>query len=74
MTAIEGLHLGSVHKLVAFEQQAAGLRLWGWVGQPAFSRSQADMQHFFVNGRMVRDKLVTHAVRQAYQDVLYHVR
>ena len=65
---------GFVDNSLAFEQQAAGLRLWGWVGQPAFSRSQADMQHFFVNGRMVRDKLVTHAVRQAYQDVLYHGR
>ncbi|WP_457673636.1 DNA mismatch repair endonuclease MutL [Thiolapillus sp.] len=57
-----------------FEHEAAGLRLWGWIGLPAFSRSQADMQHFFVNGRMVRDKLVSHAVRQAYQDVLYHGR
>ncbi|BAO45010.1 DNA mismatch repair endonuclease MutL [Thiolapillus brandeum] len=57
-----------------FEHEAAGLRLWGWVGLPAFSRSQADMQHFFVNGRMVRDKLVSHAIRQAYQDVLYHGR
>jgi len=50
------------------------LRLWGWVGRPTFSRSQADMQYFYVNGRMVRDKLVTHAIRQAYQDVLYHGR
>jgi DNA mismatch repair protein MutL len=65
---------GFVDNSLAFEQQAAGLRLWGWVGLPTFSRSQADMQHFFVNGRMVRDKLVTHAVRQAYQDVLYHGR
>jgi DNA mismatch repair protein MutL len=65
----------------AFIQQAAfmdfdyqGLRLWGWVAQPTFSRSQADMQYFYVNGRIVRDKLVTHAVRQAYSDVLYHGR
>jgi DNA mismatch repair protein MutL len=50
------------------------LRLWGWVARPTFSRSQADMQYFYVNGRMVRDKLVTHAIRQAYQDVLYHGR
>ncbi|WP_457668755.1 DNA mismatch repair endonuclease MutL [Thiolapillus sp.] len=57
-----------------FEHEAAGLHLSGWIGLPAFSRSQADMQHFFVNGRMVRDKLVTHAIRQAYQDVLYHGR
>ncbi len=56
------------------EFQAGGLRLWGWVGLPTFSRSQADLQYFFVNGRMVRDKLVTHAIRQSYQDVLYHGR
>ena len=57
-----------------FEHAAVGLRLSGWVARPSFSRSQADMQHFYVNRRMVRDKLVTHAVRQAYQDVLYHGR
>ena len=56
------------------EYNAAGMRLWGWVALPTFSRSQADMQYFFVNGRMVRDKLVTHAIRQSYQDVLYHGR
>ena len=50
------------------------LRLWGWVALPTFSRSQADLQHFYVNGRAIRDKLVSHAVRQAYQDVLYHGR
>ncbi len=56
------------------EFQAAGMRLWGWVALPTFSRSQADLQYFFVNGRIVRDKLVTHAIRQSYQDVLYHGR
>lgn len=59
---------------VRIEMEAAGLKLWGWVGLPTFSRSQADMQYFFVNGRIVRDKLVAHAIRQAYQDVLYHGR
>jgi DNA mismatch repair protein MutL len=56
------------------EMEAPGLRLWGWVGLPTFSRSQMDLQYFFVNGRVVRDKLVGHAVRQAYRDVLYHGR
>ncbi len=51
-----------------------GLRLWGWMALPTYSRSQADMQYFYVNGRMVRDKVVSHAVRQAYADVLYHGR
>lgn len=57
---------------VAVEQ--AGLALQGWVAKPTFSRSQADLQFFYVNGRLVRDRLVTHAIRQAYQDVLYHGR
>lgn len=51
-----------------------GLRIWGWVAQPTFSRSQADMQYFYVNGRVVKDRLVTHAIRQAYADVLFHGR
>ncbi len=59
---------------VHIEMERNGLRLWGWVAQPTFSRSQADLQHFYVNGRSIRDKLVSHAVRQAYQDVLYHGR
>ena len=56
------------------EYEAAGLKLWGWVGLPTFSRSQTDLQYFYVNGRIIRDRIVTHAVRQAYQDVLYHGR
>ncbi|WP_049723548.1 DNA mismatch repair endonuclease MutL [Gilvimarinus polysaccharolyticus] len=59
---------------VHLDIERAGLRLWGWVALPTFSRSQADLQHFYVNGRSIRDKLVSHAVRQAYQDVLYHGR
>lgn len=53
------------------EIEASGLRLWGWVGLPTFSRSSADLQYFYVNNRIVKDKLVAHAVRQAYQDVMY---
>ncbi len=53
---------------------ADGLSLRGWIALPVFSRASTDMQYFFVNGRMVRDKVVAHALRQAYQDVLYHGR
>ena len=63
-----------IENAVHMEFAAAGLKLSGWIALPAFSRSQSDMQYFFVNGRMIKDKLVTHAVRQAYQDVLYHGR
>lgn len=54
--------------------EVGGLRLWGWVGLPTHSRAQADQQYFFVNGRVVRDRLVAHAIRQAYRDVLFHGR
>lgn len=60
--------------LIAIDQMVEGISLSGWVAMPTFSRSQADMQYFFVNGRMVRDKVISHAVRQAYQDVLFHGR
>lgn len=56
------------------EMECTDLHLSGWICQPTFSRSQADLQYFYVNGRMVRDKLISHAVRQAYQDVLYNGR
>ncbi|MCB1756148.1 MAG: DNA mismatch repair endonuclease MutL [Gammaproteobacteria bacterium] len=50
------------------------LHLWGWIAEPTFSRSQADMQYFYVNRRAVRDKVIAHAVKQAYSDVLFHAR
>ena len=59
---------------IRVEVEATGLKLWGWVAKPTFSRSQADLQYFFVNGRVIKDRLVTHAVKQAYRDVLYHGR
>ena len=59
---------------VSVAREAGSLKLWGWVAEPTFSRSQADLQYFFVNGRVIRDKLVSHAIRQAYRDVLFHGR
>ncbi|GBF31034.1 DNA mismatch repair protein MutL [bacterium MnTg04] len=63
-----------VDHMLELEHQSSGLYLRGWVAQPTFSRSQADRQYFYVNGRMIRDKLVGHAVRQGFQDVLFHGR
>lgn len=65
---------GFMEQALPIDVERNGLRLWGWVGLPTFSRSQADLQYFFVNGRAVRDKLVAHAVRQAYRDVLFNGR
>lgn len=49
------------------QAESNGLLLTGWLGAPHSMRSQADLQYFYVNGRIVRDKVVMHAVRQAYQ-------
>ncbi len=59
---------------IHFEEHGDGMRLSGWIGLPSFSRSQADMQYFFLNGRLIRDKTVIHAIRLGYQDVLFHGR
>jgi DNA mismatch repair protein MutL len=59
---------------VYFEDDVGVMALSGWLGLPTFSRSQRDLQYFFVNGRPVSDNLVSHAVRRAYSDVLYHGR
>lgn len=60
-----------VSRSIVIDEQGADLSLTGWVGLPTYSRSQTDQQYFFVNGRIVRDKLVAHAIRQAYRDVLF---
>jgi len=57
---------------ITFESQ--DIKLSGWVGLPTFNRSQTDMQYVFVNGRIVRDRLLSYAVKQAYADVIYHGR
>ena len=65
---------GFVHESLEVDVVNGDLGLQGWVGLPTYSRSQADMQFFYVNGRLIRDKLINHAVRLAYQDVLFHGR
>ena len=61
-------------RALTLDADGAGARLHGWVGLPTDARSQADQQYFYVNGRLVRDRLIAHAVRQAYSDVLFHGR
>lgn len=56
------------------EAEGAGMQLTGWIAAPAFHRSVGDMQYVYINGRMVRDKYILHAVKEAYQDVLYRDR
>ena len=59
---------------ISVDESAAGLRLWGVAAKPTFNRHKSDTQYVYVNGRYVRDKLISHAIRQAYQDVLHHDR
>ena len=63
--------IGNAMKL---DHEGSGLRLHGWFCLPTYARSQADQQHFFLNGRPLRDKLIASAVRLAYRDVLFHGR
>ncbi|MCW9032380.1 MAG: DNA mismatch repair endonuclease MutL [Gammaproteobacteria bacterium] len=60
-----------IQAAVQLNFENAGLKLSGWLANAEYSRSQSDMQYFFVNGRMIRDKVITHAVRQAFQETLY---
>ena len=62
---LHALHMAYVH---------AGMQLTGWIAEPRYSRGQADMQMIYINGRFVRAKVITHAIREAYRDVLFHGR
>jgi DNA mismatch repair protein MutL len=59
---------------IVIDERAGSTRLTGYIGLPAQARASSDVQYFFVNGRFVRDRLLGHAVRQAYEDVLHHAR
>ncbi|MBF6056996.1 DNA mismatch repair endonuclease MutL [Thiomicrorhabdus heinhorstiae] len=72
LSALMGSDFARQSLRIEFEN--SDIRLHGWAGLPTFNRSQADMQYLFVNGRIVRDRLLSYAVKQAYADVLYHGR
>jgi DNA mismatch repair protein MutL len=57
---------------IAIDAAAGALKVSGWVSRPAAATSSRDAQHVFVNGRYVRDKLIVHALKEAYRDVLHH--
>lgn len=52
---------------VKIDVERQGLRLWGWLGDPSLTRSQSDRQYFYVNGRLIRDKLILHALKEVYE-------
>ena len=59
---------------VFVERETDGIALSGWIGLPTFNRSQPDMQYWFVNGRSISDRTLSHAAKHAYRDVLFHGR
>lgn len=72
LAAICGLDF--VANSIPIETSGAGIYLKGWLTKPSFSRGSTDLQFFYVNGRFVKDKLLIHAIKQAYHDLLYHGR
>ncbi|EKE00738.1 MAG: hypothetical protein ACD_21C00284G0003 [uncultured bacterium] len=63
-----------IQNALAIDAGLSGLHLAGWISKPTYTRSQADLQYFYINRRVVRDKTLSHAIRQAYQDVIYQQR
>ena len=59
---------------VFIERETDGIALSGWLTLPTFNRSQPDMQYWFVNGRSISDRTLSHAARHAYRDVLFQGR
>jgi DNA mismatch repair protein MutL len=70
----EMLGQGFLERARSIDSSASGLGLSGWVADPSYARASTDQQLFFVNGRIVRDRLIGFAIRRAYADVLHHAR
>jgi DNA mismatch repair protein MutL len=63
-----------IDNALAIDSGSVSLHLAGWISRPVYTRSQADLQYFYINNRIIRDKTLSHAIRQAYQDVVYQQR
>ncbi len=63
-----------IENAIIVQEASMDLTLQGWIAKPQFSKSRADLQYFYVNGRIIKDKLIAHAIKQAYKDVLHHLR
>jgi DNA mismatch repair protein MutL len=61
---------GFIEHVLALEFEAAGLRLSGWIGRGDYTRPQSDIQYVYLNGRVIRDRVVNHALRQAYEGLV----
>lgn len=59
-----------IDNAIEVDYQHEGMLLKGWLAKPSYFRKQNDLCYSYVNGRMMRDKLINHAIRQAYQDLL----
>lgn len=59
-----------VRNMLRIELEHQGLKLHGWITTPEGARQQSDLQYCYVNGRMMRDKLINHAIRQSYETSL----
>lgn len=59
-----------VDSSIEIECQHDNLHLWGWIAKPSYTRTTNDLCYSYVNGRMMRDKLINHGIRQAYADML----
>lgn len=63
-----------IDNALRLDYQAQGIQLSGWLARPAFSRAQGDLQHTYINGRYIRDRLLISAMKAAYSDVLHYSR
>ncbi|ALB01503.1 DNA mismatch repair protein [Francisella persica ATCC VR-331] len=60
-----------IENTIYVDKQVGDVHLWGWIASPRFNRARPDMQNFYINGRIIKDKIVAHAMKNAYKDVMY---